>query len=161
MVDDATTELAPLFDDAQLSAPEKLNRFFAGIVTWKMQRKDLLLALIEVWFADENAIVREKFRKRLVDRLAPPLARVIEQGRHEGTFDVDSADATARVFISLIQAANEHAGTLFVARQANEVTFEHVERLLAAYASAFERVLGAPAGTYAPLDRALLYEWFG
>ena len=161
MVDDATSELAPLFDDPQLSAPEKLNRWFSGIVTWKMQRKDLLLAIVQVWLADENAIVREKFRKHLVDRLAAPLAGVIEQGRQEGTFHVDSADATARVFISLMQAANEQAGALFVAREANEVTFEHAEQLLAAYATAFERVLGAPAGTYPQLDRSLLHEWFG
>jgi AcrR family transcriptional regulator len=161
MVQESVASLEPVFDDAALSAPEKLDRFFSGIATWKMDRVELVLAVAEVWLADENAIVREKFRKALVERLAPLLARVIAQGQREGVFAAGSPHGMARVFVSLMQAANETASELFVARQAGRVGFEEVDSTLTAYAAAFERVLGAPPGAYRLFDRELLHDWFG
>jgi AcrR family transcriptional regulator len=161
MVDDATAALKPVLDDPALPAPEKLNRFFNGIAAWKMERKELLLAVLQVWLADENAIVREKFRKALVHRLAPLFEKVIDQGRGEGTFSVASSGPTARVVVSMIIAANDAASELYVARQAGTISIDDVECSFVAYADAFERILGAPSGTYPRIDRAVLREWFG
>ena len=161
MVDEATSAMAPVLDDPRLTAPQKLDRFFSGIATWKMNRVELVLAVAEVWLADENAMVREKFRKALVRQLSPLLATVIAQGQREGLFGEGSPDGMARVFVALIQAANETAGELFVARQAGRVAFAEVESTLTAYGDAFERVLGAAPGTYQLFDRELLHDWFG
>src|SRR4249920_3724698 len=59
MVDAALAELGPIFNDPQLSAPQKLASFAAGLARFKAQRIDLLLAVIRVWLSDDNAIVRE------------------------------------------------------------------------------------------------------
>ncbi len=55
--------------------------------------------------------------------------------------------------MSLIQGANEAAVDLFVARQAGPIPFDDVERTLGAYREAFERILGAPAGSLRWLRR--------
>jgi hypothetical protein len=56
--------------------------------------------------------------------------------------------------------ANETAVDLFVARQANVVTFEAIQRTLTAYADAFERILGGAAGSFPIADDATLRLWY-
>src|SRR3981189_498410 len=70
--DGAMASVAPILNDPNLPAIKKLERLFAGIAGWKAERKDLVLAIIEVWNSDSNAIVREKLR-RLTVRLMVPL----------------------------------------------------------------------------------------
>ena len=57
---------------------------FGGIARWKSERTELLMAIVETWSADDNAIVREKFRKGVVRRMVPLLASIIAQGQTEG-----------------------------------------------------------------------------
>jgi AcrR family transcriptional regulator len=160
MVDAATTAVTPIIADPGLSAVEKLRGVFGGISSWKTARKELLLALTENWMSDDNAIVREKFRKSVVLRMTPPLAAIIRQGSAEGTFSVRSPDDAARVLVSLLQAAQDVASELWLARQANAVTFEVVESTLAAYPEALERMLGTPHGSFKIADDATLRLWF-
>jgi AcrR family transcriptional regulator len=161
MVDAATAALAPVMADPGLPALEKLGRLFSGIAGWKAQRKELLLALIQVWLSDDNAIVREKLRQRTAVRLTPLLAGIVRQGRAEGLFTASSPDEAARVLVSLLQGANEVATELFVAHQSKAVSLEVVERAFSAYSEAFERILGIPDGSSRMVDRATVREWFG
>jgi AcrR family transcriptional regulator len=160
MIVAATATLEPDLSDPRVPALRKLERLFSGIARWKAERTDLLLAVLQVWFSDENAIVRDKLRQGLAERFTPLLAAIVQQGQAEGTFSVGSPDATAHVLVSLLQGANESASQLFVARQANTVPYEVAERTLGAYIVAFERILGAPAGSW-PFDRQTLHQWYG
>src|SRR5215469_684176 len=63
IVETATAELAPVADDHDRSALQKLEGVFGGLARWKAERKELLLALMRVWLSDENAIMREKSRQ--------------------------------------------------------------------------------------------------
>jgi hypothetical protein len=131
------------------------------MASWKSQRKELLLAVLRVWLSDDNAIVRDKFRRGAVANLTPVFATIIRQGLAEGSFTVTSADHAARVLVSLMLGANEHAGDLYVARQAGRVPFELIEGALAAYPEALERILGAPPGSLRMIDSTVLHEWYG
>src|SRR6516225_8466170 len=57
LTDVALGALAPLLDDPHLSALQKLEGFFSGIAAWKGERKELMLAALETWASDDNAIV--------------------------------------------------------------------------------------------------------
>jgi AcrR family transcriptional regulator len=160
MVDGALESVAPLVSDPRLSALEKLAGVFGGIATFKNQRKELLLALIEVWLSDDNAIVREKFRREVTARLTPMLVSVIEQGVAEGTFSAQRPEYTAQVFVTLLLGTNEVATRLFLANQAGQVTFEQAEEILATFGDGFERLLGASPGTLPLVDSSILREWF-
>ena len=161
MVEAAISTVTPLTADPGMPALQKLQGVFTGIARWKGERTELMLALLQVWLSDENAIVREKFRHGLVARLAPLLAAIVRQGAHEGVFTSDCPDDLARVLISLLQGANEAAVELYVARRAGKVSFEAVERLLATYVEAFERLLGLSRGSLTLIDQAVLREWYG
>jgi AcrR family transcriptional regulator len=157
----ATAELQPLLDDPDRTALEKFNGMFQGLASWKTQRRELLLAVLETWLSDDNAIVREKFRREVVSTITPILTAIVQQGVHEGTFTVTSPEHATRVTVSLLLGANEHASALFLGNHAGEIPFEVVEGALNAYPEAMERILGAPEGSlrWWPDDR-LLHDWF-
>ena len=158
----ALASVADILDDPKLPAAAKLRGFFSGVGTWKNQRSDLILGLIDVWLSDDNAVVREKLRATMVVRLGPVFARILAQGKDEGAFAIDDPDAAARVLVSLLQAAQETATELFVARQAKTVTFERVEAVLGAYFAALERIVGvAPGSLTTPELSAILRQWYG
>jgi len=161
MVDAATATLAPAVADPDRSALEKFDAVFSGLASFKADRRDLILELMRVWLSDDNAIVREKFRRGVIAAMTPLLATIIRQGVAEGSFTTASPDHAARVYVSLILGANEAAVDLFDAHRRGAVTFEEVERTLAAFGEAFERILGARPGSLGFEDRsAVIREWF-
>jgi len=161
MTDVVLSGFTPLVDDPSVPALEKLERLFLGIAQWKNQRKELMTQLLQVWLSDENAVVREKFRKAMVVRMVPVLATIIRQGRDEGTFAVTSPEHAAREVWSLMQGAQEVAAELLLARRANTVPFEAVAETFTAYGEGFERIVGARPGSIRVVDDATLRLWFG
>lgn len=161
IADQALAALQPVVDDPRLPAIPKLERFFGGLAQWKTERKALMLELIKVWLSDDNAVVREKVRRTLVTRVSPVLARIVEQGIHEEVFQVASPEHTATVLMVLLTGFQEVATELFIARQANKVTYDEVEVVLNGYIEPFERILGAPAGSVTLADPTVLREWYG
>jgi AcrR family transcriptional regulator len=159
--DGAMASLAPVLDDSRLPALTKLERVFAGIANLKAEQKDLMLAIIEVWNSDGNAIVREKVR-RLSERIMIPLfSAVVQQGLDEGTVHVDSPDQTAAVLVSLMLGFQQKATDLFIARQSGAIPFEAVQQSVAAYTEAFDRILGIQKGSLTLTDDKTLRFWFG
>ena len=159
--DGGMAAVKPIVDDPALPALKKLERVFAGIAGWKAERKELVLGIIEVWNSDSNAIVREKVRRMTVRLMVPLLAAVVRQGVDEGVFRVASPDETAAVLVSLMLGFQEQATHLFIARQAGTIPFEVVERTIAGFTQAFERILGIPTGSLTLQDQATLHFWFG
>jgi len=157
----ALEAVAPIAVDPALSAPQKLERLFSGIAGWKAERRELMLALLEVWYSDDNAIVRDKVRRSTVVGLVPPLAAIVAQGRVEGVFSATSPEGAARAVVALILGAQEMAVELFLARQAGEIPYQAVETQMAGLAEALTRVLGAPAGSMTLVDEDTLRLWFG
>lgn len=147
-----------VFDEGR-TALEKFAAFLANVADYKAEQRELILGAIQSWMSDENAIVREHFRRELVVRMEPLLVAIVRQGVAEGAFHTDTPEATARVLVSLWQGMSDDITELFFALDAGTVTFEHLERRLATYAAAFERILGAEPGVLRFADPALLRQW--
>jgi len=130
------------------------------IAALKAERRDFVVALMKVWFSDDNAIVREKLRHEQIHRVTPHIAAIIRQGVSEGSFALADPDQMARVVLALILDTGDEAGELFVARQAGEVDFETVRRRFDTYQIALERLLGVAPGTLHLLDEQTLHMWF-
>jgi AcrR family transcriptional regulator len=153
--------IEPILRNPELPALRKLEGVFAGIARFKAEQKELVLGIMEVWNSDGNAIVREKLR-RLTERIMVPLlSAVVRQGIDEGVFDSDSPDETARVLVALMEGFQQQASDQFIARQAGTITFEVVQRSVAANTQAFERILGVHAGSLTLTDEPTLRFWFG
>lgn len=161
MVDVVATALTPMAMDPAIPAPQKINAFFSGFSQYKSARLELMMEILKTWISDDNAMVREKLRRGVAARLTPLLAVIVRQGNAEGVFTAGSADHAAVVLVSLILGLNEKATELFVAHQANTISLEDVERTIAAYVEAFQRILGAPTGSLVLTDPETVRLWFG
>ena len=160
MVDGALGAVQPVIDDPDLPAQLKLRALFAGIAAYKTDRKELLLGLLETWLSDHNAVVREKFRRVVVQRMTPVMASIIREGQAEGVYAVGSPEDAARVFVAFILSLNQSTTELYLARHAGQISLADVRRALGAQVEAMERILGAPTGSITLVDDALLHEWF-
>jgi AcrR family transcriptional regulator len=153
--------VAPILADPNLPALRKLEKVLGGIATYKAEHKELVLAIMDVWNSDGNALVREKLRRLSAPRLEPILSAVIRQGIDEGIIQSDSPEEMARVIVYLMQGYGELAGGNFIARQAGTLSLDDVLRTNAAFTQAFERILGIAAGSVTLTDEATLRYWFG
>ena len=156
----AGATVASVVEDERLSAFEKFRGYFRMIASIKAEQMAFLLALMRVWYSDDNAIVRQKLRRETVRLVTPNLAAIIRQGVAEGTFTLADADAMARVVLALILDTGDEAGELWVARQSGEVTYEQVRRRFNTYQTALERLLGVEAGVLQLIDEPTLRLWF-
>jgi AcrR family transcriptional regulator len=158
--DAALAEIDPILKDPKLPAARKLERIVGGLARFKAERKELVLAVIEVMNSDGNALFREKLSRMTANRFGPMISSVVRQGIAEGVFSTAWPEETARVILSLIQGYQALALEQFVDRQAHRVSFEAVKRTYAALTEAFERILGAPRGSMQLIDEATLHFWF-
>ncbi len=161
MVEASTAMLAPIAADPGLSAVEKLGGMLSSLAQWKVARPDLMIELVRVWFSDANAVVRDQLRLGVQSKLTPLLVTIVQQGKTESVFTINSPEHAAGVLVAMLLGTNETASRLFMARRAGAISFADVECTLAAHAEAFERVLGLPPGSWPSLDSQTMHFWFG
>ena len=157
----ALAAVAPIAADPQLSGVAKLEGVFTGIAGWKAERRELMLALIRVWYSDDNVLTRDKLRLHLVGSLVPMLAAIIRQGTEQGLMSAGSPEGAARAVVSLLLGAQDMAIEMFVGCQEGTVSTETVASTMAGYTEAMERILGILPGSVTLLDDHNLQLWFG
>jgi AcrR family transcriptional regulator len=153
----------PIVEAPDLSAIEKLERYFDISFRWKTDQMDFMLALLRVWLADENAIVRQKMFTSSVKQVTPPLTEIIRQGVQEGVFTTAYPDQVSHAIIYIIQGLGDMITELLISNEAHRNP-QRIESTVIAYThalnDAMERVLGAPSGSLKLIDPATLKEWF-
>jgi len=160
MGEEAVQLLLPIVHDPVLPALDKFQRYLATLNRWKVGQKAFFLALLRVWFTDDNAIVRQKLRATAIREIAPLLTEIIRQGIQEGVMTTTFPDQVGEVIASLAQDAGETIGVLLLSFDPERDDMQRVERTVAVYTDAFERVLGVPAGSLTLVDDQTLKEWF-
>ncbi len=159
--DDAMATIAPILADPSLPALRKLERALGGIARFKADQKEFVLAIMEVWNSDGNALVRERLRRLTASRLIPILSLVIRQGIEQGAISTSSPDDAAMVILHLMQGYQELAMEHFLGRQAGTISFDAVLQSNRAFTEAFERILGIAPGSVTLADESTLRFWFG
>jgi AcrR family transcriptional regulator len=152
--------LIPVVHDAQLSALEKFQSFFGTLARWKTAQKTFLLTLLRVWFADDNAIVRQKVRAMAIKHLTPLLTLIISQGIQEGVMTTSYPEQVGEVIMSLLQDLSETLGKLLLSFEPGSDAWQHVNNTVNAYTDALERILGTSTGSLPLVDAEILKEWF-
>jgi AcrR family transcriptional regulator len=159
--DEAMETIAPILHDPALPALQKLERVLGGIARFKAEQKELVLAIMEVWQSDGNALVRERSRRLTADRILPILTTVIRQAAEEGLISSDSPEETARVLLYLVYGYQELAIEQFLGRQTGTTSYDEVLVSYRAYTEAFERILGVSPGSVRLASEETLRFWFG
>jgi AcrR family transcriptional regulator len=108
--------LTPMAEDLGLSALEKIQRFLDTAGRWKTERKDFILSLLRVWYADENAIFRYKVQASLMKKTGPLFARIIRQGVEEGTLTTPYPDKVGDIILPCAKPGNDFVELLFASK---------------------------------------------
>jgi AcrR family transcriptional regulator len=160
MADAATAAWQPVLTAPGLTAAQRLEGVFLTVAALKAAQKELVLAILDAWLSDDNAIVRDKLRGLVAARMTPLLIELVREGVDDGEFTPSDPDATARVLISIIQGTQETASRLWVDSHNGEISVEEVVRVFAAYTEAVERILGLAPGSLSLTDPPTIRMWF-
>jgi AcrR family transcriptional regulator len=160
LMDEVEPLLLATVQDQSLSALEKLHRYFDTAARWKSTKKDLMLALMRIWYADENAIVRHKMFNATLERITPLLTEIIRQGVREGVFNTAYPEYVGLVNVYLLQGLSDTFVNLLLSGEPDGSTLNKAEIIFEAYNDALERVLGAPKGCMKLIEIDTLKEWF-
>lgn len=160
ILDEAERLVLPIVQDPHLPALEKLQRYFSAAARWKTEQKAYLLALLQVWYADDNAIVREKVHATAVKRIAPLLTAIVRQGIQEGALTTSHPDHISEAVLCLVQGVGDAFAEALLSSPSTVGNWQNVESTVAAYTEALERVLGAPSGSLVLVDAETQKAWF-
>ncbi|GER90083.1 TetR family transcriptional regulator [Dictyobacter vulcani] len=148
----------PIVQDPNLSALDKFARYFSQVNQFKLEHKQMAFALMRVWYADENAIVRHKIYMIQVKRLVPLLTQIISQGVEEGIFKTPYPEQAARMMITLMNDLG-YAFAAFHFEEGMISESPQIARIAAATVDGLERVLGAQSGCLQESWREALSQW--
>ena len=118
-----------------------------------------LLALMRVWYNDENAIVRQKMRAEGVKRFAPVLTIIVHQGIQEGVLKTPFPEQVGEIILSIGQSLQDTIGHVMLSNELNQDMLQRIENAVAAYTDAIERVLGIASGSLCLIDAEILKAW--
>jgi AcrR family transcriptional regulator len=152
--------IAALVEDEGVDAIAAFGSIVHAMPAGRPENRDLMLGLLEVWYRDDNAAIREASRQAAHAALAPLLGALLARGREQGSLRHASPEGSADVLATLLLGMNDAASRLWLSRQSDAVSPDAAMEVLDAYAEGMERVLGVPSGTAFPRDRELLRSWF-
>ena len=160
MRDQAGQVLTPILEDPRLPAVQKLQRWFDAAARWKTARKEYMLSLLQVWYHDDNAVVRQKLRADMLAWIRPMLTRVVRQGIDEGSFATPYPDHVGQVVFSLVYELGDGMAAQLLSGETGEEALAHACVSAEAFTDAIERALGARRGSLTLIDPETLRPWF-
>jgi len=111
-------------------------------------------------YNDDNAIVRQKMRSTIVIKgITSLLTGLIRQGIQEGVFTTSYPDQVGEVIVSLGFDFQETIGWQILSFDPQRDDMLSIERTVAVYTDAIERVLGAPKDSLQFIGTETLKEW--
>ncbi|MBO3749224.1 TetR/AcrR family transcriptional regulator [Streptosporangiaceae bacterium NEAU-GS5] len=144
----AAETLLPIVADPGLTALEKFQRYVAASSRLKADRRELIIGILRTWYADENALFRQKITDAALTYTAPMIIEpIIRQGIAEGVFDTAHPEAAARIIVGIFLTAADSATSLLLADAPDESVARQVREVMDATTEGVERILGAPPGS--------------
>ena len=149
MSESGLAALRAIVDDPKLSAMDKMHVYFTTSQAWKAENVTAVSTTMRLWRDENNALLRLKLSHASMHTTAPLLEAIIRQGGDEGVFDTDYPHEAAVILTGM----GLHLADAFIdaiAADGNvgaDMSGPHIQRVLAAYLQAFERILGVPSGS--------------
>jgi AcrR family transcriptional regulator len=159
MADHLLAVLRPIMADERLSALERLEIISTTAAGWKTERVDLLVALMRIWYADDNVLVREKLMQATGTWFQPMLQAIAEEGIAEGAMDTPYPEMAGALMMDLMTGMSVMVVRILLQWDELADGPQCVARIIAAYTDAIERVLGVAPGALHLVDPAIFDTW--
>lgn len=123
-------------------ALEELRTMIAHLVAFKGENRQLVFAYLRVFYRDENIVLRHKFERSYLAKLAPFFAHVIGEGAEERVFDVEDPEEASELLLSLLNSLSERLGLLVLSLDEYPENMALVMKAIGAAEVAMGRILG-------------------
>ena len=160
LLDQSLSILTPIVDDENLSALEKLHRFFDENSNFKLENETLVRTMISVWYQDQNAIMREKMKVIAFNSTIPLFTQIIHQGVAEGVFHTDYPDEIGRIVMQTSYELSDTFVKLILKLNGETDAWEDVRRKVMVYDEAIANLLGAEPDSIHLVDIDQYRHWF-
>jgi TetR/AcrR family transcriptional regulator, transcriptional repressor for nem operon len=156
---EAAQLLIPILSDPGLPAVEKLQRFFNLAGAWKTARKEYMLALVRVWYQDDNAMVRQKSQAAMLKFIQPLFRDLVRQGIQEGQMQTSCPDQVPMIIMALFQGLGDALVEVILSPEPKPEDVQRLDDIAFAFTDSIERVMGITPGTLKLVDHAVMQEW--
>jgi AcrR family transcriptional regulator len=150
-----------MLDKPQLGAIAKLNLMFESSAGWKAANREIIIALMNAMYSDNNLLMRKKITARTVAVASPLMTRIIQQGISEGVFNTSFPDDISEMIFQMTTGFSEKFAELFPTLEEHPENKTLIIKTLEMYEDAIERFLGAPSGSIKLGSRAALEKIIG
>jgi hypothetical protein len=128
-------------------------------VEMKFENQDVLRTFMQVYYQEDNALMRERVQLESIRRVAPLLAQIIHQGVAEGAFVVTYPDICAEIVLQAIGNMSRTVIELFLTSDHDLPAVETVQNIINAHEETITRVLDVPVGSIKVADVDLYGRW--
>ena len=161
LLDQSLLILEPILVDEELTALEKLHKFFDEISNFKMENEAFIRTLLPIWYADSNVLMREKMKQQSTNMFGPLYSQIVQQGVDERAFSVEYPEVMGNVFFQTMYFMSESLAKLLInAEEEQKFSWDEVKYKTEAYNSALESLLNATPGSIQLYDFEPFKYWF-
>lgn len=155
----AIQALRPIVEDPELSAIDKLRRYFEVSGQVKDRNRETVLTVSSTWYGDSNALIRQKVATGSLQVTAPSIIEpIIRQGVEEGAFSARHPAQVAKVVMGIAVVIGDEIVEA-LQRDSDATGMAELESLLFTYFDAIERILGAPEGSLSVVGADAFADW--
>jgi len=160
IVDEFTKEimlkLELVVNDNSLDAISKLNEFYRQAGMYKAENIDIIKTLVNALYNDKNLLLRYKMNNQSVEILIPLMSEIFEQGKNEGSFDIEHPIEIARIVLLFGTSLGEYNAKLMMSLNKNPDNIEEMKKHFNIYQTSVQRILGAPEGSIELFDEEIV-----
>ena len=135
---------------------DRLNLLLGMANLFQTEETRFAALMLKLCYVEKDAAMRDHHRRILLDRLAPYLADVIEEGVRDGSFHLRHPIEVGRLLLMLALDADEEACAMLAKEPDNPDVMLRMLELLNAWREAAEDLLGAPFGSVRLFDAGKL-----
>lgn len=153
--------LEKVLDKPNLDAIARLNLMFASSASWKAANREVIIALMDAMYSDNNILMRKKLTARTIAVASPLMTSIIHQGINEGVFNTSFPDDISEMIFQFTTGFSEKFAEIFPTLEEHPENKAQIIKILEMYEDAIERFLGAPRGSIKLGSRAALEKIIG
>jgi AcrR family transcriptional regulator len=149
LAQEAVAKVGDVLEDPGLDALTRLNIFLGRARQMKVEDAPRIRAMFDVVFKPENVVLYHRLNAAVGAVMAPVLARIIAQGKKEGTFDVPDAQLAAEIVLQLGTSTHDAVARAIEASGTPEAmaAADALDARLRFQGIAVDRILGLPDGS--------------
>lgn len=156
MIKEAMRPIKKEIEREGFSAVEKFNNVVNQIYTYKLRHRKLQKMFLKFFYSEKNSSLIQKIINRSKVAVVPEFAKILEQGKKDGSFKIKNSEIVATIIMDLMMSFFESILPYLKKSKLEKKDVNTILDLSDVYRDAIEKVMGAKEGTVDVLNKKVL-----